>query len=176
MSDTTSTYTDEASRPWYRQPWLWFLLLFPAASIVYCIVAISIALNTHPSMVTDDYSKEGRGINQSLARDSRAAELGLEAMISQNNRKLEVELASTGDTAPEYLLLQLFHPTLGEQDRVIQLNAVEPGIYRGQIAGNIDGRWYFDLTGPSREWRIKGKGEFPAESGISIRAHDPARG
>lgn len=73
-------------------------------------------------------------------------------------------------------MLQLFHPTMGEQDRVIQLNAAGDGHYRGQIAGNIDGRWYLDISGPSADWRIKGEGHFPAESGIVMRPNDPERG
>lgn len=178
MSDTVSTHDDEASRPWFRQPWLWFLILFPAASITYCVVAITLAINTQTSMVVDDYSKQGRGINQSLARETRAAELGLEARLQQNNRNLEVTLDSKGDDGmhPDYLVLQLFHPTIGERDRTIQLSSVAPGVYRGQIAGNMDGRWYLDLTGPSSEWRIKGEGNFPAESAIVMSPSDTERG
>lgn len=179
MSATVNTHDDEASRPWYRQPWLWFLVLFPAASITYCIVAITLAMTTHSSMVVDDYSKQGLGINQSLARDARAADLGLEARVQQTNRTLEVTLASNSvDTAatPEYLVLKLFHPTMGEQDRTIQLRPAGQGHYRGQIAGNIDGRWYLDLSGPSSDWRIKGEGHFPTQSGIVIRPNDPERG
>lgn len=179
MSETANFEEYEASRPWFRQPWFWFLVLFPAASISYCAVAITLSLTTHTSMVVDDYSKEGLGINQSMARDARAAELGLEARIEQSGRNLDVTLTSTQDgsgVAPDYLMLQLFHPTMGEQDRVIQLNAAGDGHYRGQIAGNIDGRWYLDISGPSADWRIKGEGHFPAESGIVMRPNDPERG
>ena len=78
--------------------------------------------------------------------------------------------------APEYLILQLFHPTMGEQDRIIQLSPTGEGHYRGQIAGNIDGRWYLDVSGPSSDWRIKGEGHFPADSAIVMRPNDPERG
>lgn len=178
MSDTANTYSDEASRPWYRQPWFWFLVLFPAMSITYCIVAITIALNTQSSMVVDDYSKEGLGINQSLARDTLASDLGLEANIRQSERQLEISLKSQarGLERPDYLILQLFHPTIGEQDRIIQLSSVSPGVYRAQVTGNIDGRWYLDLSGPASDWRIKGEGHFPAESGIVLRPDDTDRG
>ncbi|MGM0569563.1 FixH family protein [Marinobacter sp.] len=179
MSEAASIQDYEASRPWYRQPWFWFLVLFPAASISYCIVAITLSLTTHTSMVVDDYSKEGLGINQSLARDSLAADLGLEARIQQSGRNLEVTLASaqsSSEVEPDYLVLQLFHPTMGEQDRVIQLNATGDGHYRGQVAGNIDGRWYLDISDPSADWRIKGEGRFPASSDIVMRPNDPERG
>ncbi|MFC4260370.1 FixH family protein [Marinobacter lacisalsi] len=178
MSDTVMTHDDEASRPWYRQPWFWFLVLFPGMSITYCIIAITIAVNTQSSMVVDDYSKEGLGINQSLARDSLASDLGLEADIRQSDRQLEVTLKSQSDTldVPDYLILQLFHPTIGDQDRIIQLSSVSPGVYRAQVTGKLDGRWYLDLSGPSSDWRIKGEGHFPAESGIVLRPDDTDRG
>lgn len=178
MSETANIPSDEATRPWYRQPWFWFLVLFPAMSITYCAIAITLSLNTHTSMVADDYSKEGLAINQSMARDARAIDLGLEARIQQTGRQLDITLGSDAaeTVTPDYLVLQLFHPTMGEQDRVIQLTSVSPGHYRGQIAGNIDGRWYLDLSGPSTDWRIKGQGFFPVESGIVLRPNDSNRG
>lgn len=179
MNDSVTTPSnDEANRPWYRQPWLWFLILFPAMSITYCIIAITVSLTTHTSMVVDDYSKEGLAINQSLAREAMAADLGLKASISQSGRNLDIVLDSheAAAVSPDYLVLRLFHPTMGEQDRVIQLSPAGPGRYRGQVAGNIDGRWYLDLSGPDSDWRIKGEGRFPAESGIVLRPNDADRG
>ena len=73
--------TETPVAPWYRQPWFWFLLIFPGASIIYCAVAITIAVSTENAMVTDDWSKEGRGINMSIARDQKAEDLGMEAQI-----------------------------------------------------------------------------------------------
>lgn len=178
MSEAIKIHDDEAVRPWFRQPWFWFLVLFPAASIIYCIVALTLSLTTHTSMVVDDYSKEGLGINQSLARDARAAEMGLQALIQQTGRNLDVTLTSTNGNSvnPEYLVLQLFHPTMGDQDRVIQLTSVSGGHYRGQVAGTINGRWYLDISGPSAEWRIKGVGFFPTDSGMLVEPAVPSRG
>lgn len=178
MSDTAKTYDDEASRPWYRQPWFWFLVLFPGMSITYCIIAITVSLNTQNSMVVDHYSKKGLAINQSLARDALAADLGLEARIRQSGRQLELTLDSQSATAvaPDYLVLKLFHPTIAEKDRVIQLQSDSSEVYRGQVAGKIDGRWYLDLSGPSSDWRLKGEAYFPADSGIVLRPDDTDRG
>lgn len=179
MSDTlTNRVDDEANRPWYRQPWLWFLILFPAMSITYCIIAITISLNTHTSMVVDDYSKEGLAINASLAREAMAADLGLQAQVRQTGREMEIVLDShqAAAVSPDYLILKLFHPTMGEQDRTIQLRKISPGVYQGQVAGTINGRWYLDLSGPDNDWRIKGEGHFPSEAGVMMRPEDADRG
>ena len=71
--------TDNAPvAPWYRQPWFWFLTIFPLASIMWGITTLVVSSSLDNSMVSDDYSKEGRGINMSIARDERAAELQLD--------------------------------------------------------------------------------------------------
>lgn len=170
--------TDEtAVSPWYRQPWLWFLLVFPAASIVYCAIAITISLNMDNSLVTDDWSKEGRGINMSIARDEKAADLGMEAKIDFNQRNVTINLSTVEGSADfPYLVLNLFHPTLSDQDRTVQFTQVAPGRFAGKLHSDIDGRWYYDLRGPANKWRLKGEAHLPAENGITVKAGESAQG
>ncbi|MBS3803441.1 MAG: FixH family protein [Oleiphilaceae bacterium] len=163
-----------SSGPWYRQPWLLFLLIFPGASIIWCTIAITVALNTDNSMVTDDYSKEGRGINMAIARDVQAADMGLIAQLDFSSERLSLTL----DTDPgqgdfPYLVLKLFHPTLGDRDRTIQLQRAGGGQYTASVPPNIDGRWYLDLQGPSNDWRLKGEISLPSTSALTL---EPAAG
>lgn len=169
---------DEAPvSPWYRQPWLWFLIMFPAASIIYCAIALTISLNMDNSLVTDDWSKEGRGINMSIARDEKAADLGMEAQIDFSQRNVTVNLSTTDGPAEfPYLVLNLFHPTLSDQDRVVQFKQIAPGRFAGQLHEDIEGRWYYDLRGPANEWRLKGETLLPSESGITVKAAEYAQG
>ncbi|SFR48684.1 hypothetical protein SAMN05216203_0793 [Marinobacter daqiaonensis] len=178
MSHSATVQSDEASRPWYRQPWLWFLILFPSMSVGYCIVAITLAITSENSMVVDDYSKQGRGINQSLTRDIRAAELGLTATVSQGTHELLLQLDAreSGARHHDYLTLQLFHPTLSDKDRVLQLQPQGGGYYRAQVPGNIEGRWYLDLRDPANEWRIKGEVSLPSNAGFTLRPDETDRG
>ncbi len=179
MPHTPTEPEDQTPRPWYRYPWVWLLILFPAMSIIYCIVAITLSLQGQNSMVVDDYSEEGVAINQSLARDAAASDLGLEAEINKQGRDLIVQLNSTQESLAGgygYLILKLFHPTLGDRDRVVQLHPEGGGYYRGQIPGDINGRWYLDLSDPDQQWRLKGEGTFPADSGFELRPDETERG
>lgn len=178
MSHSANVTPEEASRPWYRQPWLWFLVLFPAMSVSYCIVAITLAVTGDNAMVVDDYSKDGLGINQSLARDAKAADMGLAATVHQSGRELSLRLDSrqTPDANHDYLVLQLLHPTLSDQDRVLQLTHEGDGLYRTQIAGELSGRWYLDLSDPGNQWRIKGEGILPSEAGFTLSSDAADRG
>lgn len=168
---------DEAIKPWFRQPWFWFLVLFPALSIGYCSVAITLAFTSENSMVTDDYSREGRGINQLIARDLAARDLGLNASLLSLGRELQLELRHDEGAADyDYLVLKLYHPTLEARDRIAQLRRVGPGKYTAQVPGNIDGRWYLELNSPSNEWRLQGEAFLPAENQLHLKPDLPARG
>lgn len=163
--------------PWYRQPWFWFLTIFPLAAIVWCIFMIIVASNMEDTMVTDDYSKEGRAINLELARDQAAVDLGLAGELEFDQRSLALTLDTADGPADfPYLVLNLFHPTLADRDRTIQFQRIAPGQYRGQLLEDIEGRWYYDLRGPDNRWRLKGEAWLPAENGLSIRAEAPAQG
>ena len=160
--------TEEPVAPWYRQPWFWFLTIFPLAAIIWCAFMLTIAINMEDSMVSDDYSKEGRGINLEIARDVKAAELGLAADIRFDGRQLSLDLTSTEDFP--YLVLNLFHPTLDSRDRVVQFQRDSMGHYTARMLDDIDGRWYYDLRGPGNEWRLKGEAWLPAENGLKLQA------
>jgi hypothetical protein len=154
--------------PWYRQPWFWFLTIAPLAAITWSMTMLVVAVNMEDSMVSDDYSKEGRGINLELARDDKATELKLAADIQFNDRQLSLDLTSTEDFP--YLVLNLFHPTLDKYDRVLQFRRESLGHYTAQMNENIEGRWYYDLRGPTNEWRLKGEAWLPAEKGLRLKA------
>lgn len=160
---------DVQTGPWYKQPWLLFLLIFPGASIIWCTVAITVALNTDNSMVTDDYSKQGRGINMEIARDQQAEDMGLRAELAFEGRKIRLTMDSNeGLTDYPYLILNLFHPTIAERDRKVQFQPVAEGVYTANLAGDFDGRWYFDLRGPDNKWRLKGETSLPSTSSLTL--------
>ncbi|MDL0429875.1 FixH family protein [Marinobacter sp. TBZ242] len=163
--------------PWYRQPWLLFLLIFPGAAIIWCTIAITVALNTDNSMVTDDYSKEGRGINMEIARDQAAKDLGLRAEMAFDEREISLTVdTNEGSADYPYLILNLFHPTIAERDRTVQFRAVGDGHYTASLNQSIEGRWYFDLRGPDNDWRLKGESNLPAERRLTLGAGTEDRG
>ncbi|MDF0752029.1 FixH family protein [Marinobacter sp. 71-i] len=168
---------DSDVKPWYRQPWLWFLLAFPAASITWCMVMITVALNTDNAMVTDDYSKEGRGINMEIARDQVAEDLGLSVEMTFDKQRISLSMdTSSGHADYPYLVLNLFHPTLAERDRTIQFRPVGEGQYAANLNQSIEGRWYFDLRGPDNKWRLKGESSLPSQRPLTLGASAEDRG
>ncbi|MGM0767310.1 MAG: FixH family protein [Pseudomonadota bacterium] len=161
--------TEEAVKPWYRQPWLWFLIAFPLASITWCTIAITVAMNTENAMVTDDYAKEGRGINMQIARDQKAKDLGLQGEFAFSEREVRLSLTSSAEQADyPYLILNLFHPTIAEKDRTIQFTRTGENTYRATLNQEVSGRWYFDLRSPDNDWRLKGETSLPSDDTIQV--------
>ncbi|MGA0824338.1 MAG: FixH family protein, partial [Burkholderiaceae bacterium] len=111
------------SGPWWQHRWPWIILFMLSSVIVACMVTIYIAVTTRDSLVADDYSKHGRGINQRLEKDQRALELGVQAKLgyalnASQGSELTIELlapepqgtsAGPGDigTPSAFLILQL---------------------------------------------------------------------
>ncbi len=171
MSDNTPV------APWYRQPWFWFLTIFPLAAIIWCTVMIIVASNMKDTMVTDDYSKQGRGINLEIARDQQAYDMGMVAELAFEERTVTLALNTHDGPADfPYVVLSLFHPTLADKDRTIQFNSLGNGRYTGNLLQDIEGRWYYDLRGPDNQWRLKGEAWLPAENGLTVQAVKPVKG
>jgi uncharacterized protein len=168
---------EEIVSPWYKQPWFWFLLIFPGAAIIWCITMITVSLNIDGSLVMDDYAKKGRGIALERARDDTARTMGLEASLDFESKSASLTMEAKNGTADfPYLVLQLYHPTLAERDRTIQFRPSGNGQYTAHLNQPIDGRWYFDLRGPDNDWRLKGEAHLPLSQNLILGHRTDDRG
>ena len=155
---------DEPIKPWHKQPWFWFLLIFPGAAIIWCISMITVALSIDSSMVTDDYSKQGRGIAMDRVRDETARSMGLEANLDFDDRSAVLTInADNGSAEYPYLILNQFRPR-GE------------GRYTASLNESLDGRWYLDLRGPDNDWRLKGEATLPHSRDLILGGGTDNRG
>lgn len=173
MSPTpTPTTSEEAADnpgPWYKQFWLWFVLAIPAITIVWCIFMITVAVSSQGAMVNDDYYKEGLAINMELARDRLAADMKLAGSVRFEGNQIRLEVEEAGKQANfDFLILDMAHPTLAEQDRRLQLQRVGEGLYEARLPRPLEGRWYLELRGPTNDWRLKGEAALPASMPLKL--------
>ena len=143
--------------PWYRQIWPWLLMLMPATALFGVIATFWLAATTNNALVVDDYYREGKAINQQLARDTRATELGLAATLTRAaDGRARIELAAAPGTAlPPALTLRVVHATRAELDQIHQLNATGQGSYTGAAADlPHGGRWNLMIEEPANTWRL----------------------
>lgn len=149
----------DIKKPWYRHPWFWLIMALPAASVVAGISLVVIAVRNQDSVVRDDWYKEGKVINQDIARDTAATRLGMTAELQVDDVTGEITANLQGNGSATELVLLFSHPTRAEADQTLVLQRREDGRFHGLLARALEGRFHVELG--NREWRLLGEREFP---------------
>ncbi|AFU98787.1 FixH family protein [Simiduia agarivorans] len=163
----------QSPKPWYRQPWAWFLLT-PLITIVIVMTAfISVSIKMADDVVVDNYSREGRMYNERLEQDMQARALNMQADISFDMETFEAWLNLTGEDDPESLVLLLQHPTEADLDQVVVLKRTATGRYRGDLDAGLAHRRYLQLFAGESEadrtsagWRLKAELNFSDQQAV----------
>lgn len=153
-------------KPWYRHFWVWFVILLPASSVVGGITTVIIAFNNADDRVSDDWYKDGRAINKSLAEEKRANKLGLNATLNTRDGRAVLLFDKEDVVSAPALRLALRHPTQAERDQVLRLVREAPGRYSAPV-GLPDGRWVATLEPEPGDWRIRQRLDLHREGGTT---------
>lgn len=151
-----NTLSPPASKPWYREPWPWFLISLPASAVIAGLVTVWIAATHADGLVVGDYYKAGLAINQVLARDEAARTLALHATLQERDGTLSVNLGGRLDAFPRRLTLMLAHPTRPGMDRRFVLAHAGGGVYHAALPGLPAGKWHAQLLDDASAWRLSG--------------------
>jgi hypothetical protein len=145
-----------ASKPWYREPWPWFLISLPATAVIAGLTTVWIAATSADGLVVGDYYKAGLAINQTLARDDAARALALAATLKNEDGALALTLAGHMKAYPEQLTLTLAHPTRQGMDQTLALSHAGSGHYRTALPALPAGKWHAQLADAASTWRLSG--------------------
>ena len=172
-NDTTS-----APSPWYRHRWPWLLAIAPTAALIAGVFTFWLAATTGDSMVVDDYYRQGRAINQQLARDRQASALGLQATLTGSSGAADPTITLTltalrGSDWPAQLKLRVVHATRAELDVAYLLSHDGGGVYRTAGVLPAAGRWLVQLEDPGRSWRLVEPLVERFDAPIQLRAATP---
>lgn len=156
-------------RPWYKERWTWLLMLMPASAIVGGMITLWLAIKSFDGLVADDYYKQGLAINQTLAKGSKAREMGLVGLVKIKSDNLSVALKANANTVlPTKLILTLAHPTKSGSDQIFELTQVR-GEFKSSIAAPLaSAHWKVIIEDESHSWRLSGTAFLPAETEIRI--------
>ncbi|GAB7128923.1 FixH family protein [Silvimonas sp. JCM 19000] len=146
----------QTRKPWYKSPWLGFLLIFPIAAILGCIYMIKIAAANNDGGVADDFSKVGEEVNRNNARDQAALKMGLSGNLlldaDGQHFTLTLNQAVTGT-----LQLQVLNPTRATLDQKVGLPASSGSTFSGSLPQKLEQpRWTIALGDTGGHWRIQG--------------------
>ena len=149
--------TTVQSAPWYRHPWVWFLICLPLSAVAFGIVMIVSANHQPDDLVVDNYYKEGMGINRRLELDRRAVDIGAGLKL---NAITDTGAVFQLNHASDNLKLAVFHVSDSSQDLEVPLLPTSDGIY---VAGSEklssllrqDGIWYIEVRDNDNGWRLR---------------------
>ncbi|WP_449371365.1 FixH family protein [Thiomonas sp.] len=115
------------NRPWYREPWPWFLIALPLIAVLASAYTIFLASKSPDSLVTDHYYKKGLAVGGDIERERHAQALHLSGQISIAAGRIDLKLNQP--VATETLHLMLRHPLSQQKDVQIDLHRGTSGIY-----------------------------------------------
>lgn len=159
-----------ARKPWYREPWPWFLASLPAAAVVAGLATVWIATTNSDGLVVGDYYKAGLAINRTLARDDAARALNLAATLREADGALTVSLAGRLPAWPDLVQLTLAHPTRPGMDRTLTLHHAGAGRYRSALPLPAAGKWHLQIADPDAGWRLAGVLHTPLDAAVTLAA------
>ena len=51
---TAKTTPEVVSRPWFREPWVWFIIALPASAVIGCAITIWLAITRPDFLVVEE--------------------------------------------------------------------------------------------------------------------------
>lgn len=158
-------------KPWYREPWPWYLMAGPFIVVIASFVTAWLAVTTSDGLVTDDYYKKGLIIDQTLARSRLADSLGLELKTRFTSEGVEIALRTKADAAgftpPKSLTLVLSHPTRAGLDQQAVLSG-DGAVFAGQLRLPASGHWIVLVEDDAQTWRVMANIVLPAQGDVVI--------
>lgn len=167
------------TQPWYREPWPWILMAGPAIVVVAGFATAYLAVVSNDGLVADDYYKQGLTVNQVVARNLRADQLGLQADGVRGDDGLMLRVFLRGKEAlvfPPALSLHITHPTRSGIDQNLVLLTDGTGFYSGKLSAPLSGRWHVALEDDKREWRLTGEWVIEKQSTLHMPTATAAPG
>lgn len=170
------TISQSVARPWYKEPWLWFVLTPLIVVVAVSTVTVTLAVMYADDTVIDNYYKEGRAINQSLEQDKRARQWGLTADMNwkAGGQRLTVNLHSDVIPMPASLALWLDHPFDEKQDAFLVLERSGDSQFYATLPA-FDNLWYVTLA-PEQDrgsrsaapWRLRTEVDFARRTSAKL--------
>ncbi len=187
MSNPSSVQEQDTVAPWYRQFWAWFVLAPLILVIAVASYTVSTAFRYADDVVSDNYYKDGRMINQVIEQDEAALAMGLKGSLEIDNSLGEVQVALSANTPlPDRLLLLFSHPVSADKDLTLLLRKTASGRYRADLDAPIQYRWYLrlfplesdstaipsdlDALEHTAKWRLGGEIDFQKGSFVEFSA------
>ncbi len=144
-----------------------------------CAILVGSAIIFGDDVVTDDYYKEGRLVNNRFTVEKNARDRGIVATFSYDEQQARYELLFAKPLKPDTIIrLQLSHPLQAELDQNFDLQGASTTHYFFETDSPLNERWYLRVEGfvsdttseaNAVEWRISGEINFSSEDSVILQ-------
>lgn len=159
MTETNMTEDEiQAAKPWYKQPWLLFILTPLFAVMIYGFTFLYLSIVTMDGIVKDDYYRIARGYEVNTEKNQNAINQHISANLNLDDVTGDIMLKLNGQLTnlPEYLTLDIVHPTHQKYDQIITLKAIgSQQLYTGNLANPLKGKRFLFLVPPDKSWHLR---------------------
>ena len=132
-------------KKWYREPYVWFLILFPFIAVTGGIYTAWLAYKTSDGLVVDDYYVRGLEINRDLDRDRAADSYALQASLKINDPEGMLTINLSGNKKfilPEMINVTFIHATRSGFDHALVIRKDPDSVYKTSMPPLIRGKWH----------------------------------
>lgn len=151
---------ENAAAPWFKQPWLWFILspILAAMTVAFVVLLPNAIKQQQIDPPLDrEFVRDGRGyaVDESLA--TKARELGLYGELRIDLASGQAILNMQGDLSDDLNEIEL-HIKVGANqnlDHVVKLKRIQTlNQFNGSLVSPITARSTFILLSPEEEWKM----------------------
>ena len=166
-----TSHLPNESLPWYRLFWPWFIVAIPLMAVIMGLTTMLLAVSTSDGLVVDDYYKQGLAINRILARDQKAKDLQITALVRIDllTGKVHMQLEKSGENSDSDILhLRLLHPTRSNLDIDVAMRSDNSSGYTTVIKPPAAGKWYLLVEPETQDWRLTKPIKLPGETYVRL--------
>ena len=142
--------------PWYKQFWLWFMLIPLGILVLASFYLLYKAVTTHDGVVVDNFYRDGKGYAVRYEEDAFARNMNLQGDVRWQDQSIRVSLSGELSPLPELMELLIIFPTNDDFDVTVNLQHRGLGEYVGTLPESVAGKRHLQLhpLNVEQEWRL----------------------
>ena len=152
--------------PWYKQFWLWFLIVPVMILMAGSFYLLYVSIVTHDGVILDNHYKDGKGYSIRTEEDAFARSVNLVANLRWVDTNISIKLEGNLNPMPEKIELVIAYPTTEVYDINLIMAHRGLGEYQATIEEPIEGRRVLQLhpIDSDIDWRLHFDGNVPPVS------------
>jgi hypothetical protein len=149
--------------PWYKQFWLWFLVVPVLVLMAGTFYLLYVSIITHDGVILDNHYKDGKGYSVRVEEDEFARAIDLHAIVGWKGNDITIALKGALTPLPETIELIIAFPTSEIYDINLTMAHRGLGEYQATLDQSVKGRRLLQLhpVGSEQEWRLHYDGNVP---------------